>query len=94
MAAPDRQPPAAVSQFEALAKEPHRFDFARAMRLMECAFPKRPRLGRSVRPSDDPVRLGQQIRAIDAAAAGNDRRRVRAKLGAELGEFFVHAGLR
>lgn len=76
MAAPDRQPPAAVSQFEALAREPHRFDFARAMRIMECAFPKRPRLGRSVRPSDDPVRLGQQPSlAFPAGALASFERR-------------------
>jgi type VI secretion system protein ImpH len=30
------------------------------MRLLECVFRDRPRLGQSVRPGDDPVRLGQE----------------------------------
>lgn len=59
MAGADRQPPAAVDQLRALTGAAHRWDFAAALRLLECAFPERPRLGRSLRPGDDAVRLGQ-----------------------------------
>ncbi len=69
MAAPDRQPPAAVNRLAALAAAAHRFDLARAMRLLECAFLDRPRLGRSVRPSDDGVRLGQEPHMVFPAGA-------------------------
>lgn len=74
MAATDRQPPAAVSQVEALLREPHRFDFRRAMRVLECGFPERPRLGRSVRPGDDAVRLGQKATMAFPAGALADFR--------------------
>ncbi|MCR9244812.1 MAG: type VI secretion system baseplate subunit TssG [bacterium] len=59
MAAPNRQPTAALKLFEELATAAERFGFAGAMRLIECAFTDAPRLGESVRPSDDPVRLAQ-----------------------------------
>jgi type VI secretion system protein ImpH len=67
MAATDRQPPAALKQLEALSAEAYRFDFARAMRLLECAFADRPRFGRSGRPSEDAVRLGQEPHLTFAA---------------------------
>jgi len=60
MGAEDRQPPAALKLLASLAAAPHRFDFVAALRTLDCAFPERPRLGRSVRPSDDAVRLAQQ----------------------------------
>lgn len=43
-----------------MAEAPHRFDFASALRLLECAFPDQPRPGRSLRPRDDPARLAHQ----------------------------------
>ncbi|MBK8096560.1 MAG: type VI secretion system baseplate subunit TssG [Planctomycetes bacterium] len=49
-----------MTALDALRTEPFAFDFYRAMRLLECAFGDRERLGRSVRPANDPVRLGQQ----------------------------------
>jgi type VI secretion system protein ImpH len=42
-----------------LAAAPWRFDFAQALRLIECAHPRRPRIGRALRPADDAVRLSQ-----------------------------------
>ncbi len=42
-----------------LAQEPHRFDFFQAVRLLECAHPEKPKVGRSIRAADDPVKLGQ-----------------------------------
>ncbi|MFZ0709303.1 MAG: type VI secretion system baseplate subunit TssG, partial [Terrimicrobiaceae bacterium] len=44
---------------ERLAAEPFAFDFFRALRLLESRFPKKPRIGKSLTPRDDPVRFGQ-----------------------------------
>ncbi len=60
MATDDRPPPEPVALFEALAREPERFDFLRALRLIETAHPGRPRLGAAGHAADEPVRLGQQ----------------------------------
>lgn len=43
-----------------LHEKPYEFGFYRAMRLLECEHPDKPRLGRSQRLADDPVRLGQE----------------------------------
>jgi type VI secretion system protein ImpH len=48
-----------VSFLEALAREPHRYDFYQVMRRFECAHPDLPRWGMALRPRDEPVRLGQ-----------------------------------
>lgn len=42
---------------EALAREPERFELFAALRLIERAYRQQPRLARSARPEDDPVRL-------------------------------------
>ena len=44
----------------ALAAAPWRFDFFQALRRIQCVYRDRPRLGRSTRASEDPIRLGQQ----------------------------------
>ena len=44
---------------DALAREPHRYDFYQVMRRLECAHPEMPRWGMAKRPRDEPVRLGQ-----------------------------------
>ena len=54
--------------FASLAGTPHGFGFYQAMRLLEAAYPDRPRLGRSVRPRQDAVRLGQHPDLVFAAA--------------------------
>ena len=43
-----------------LAAEPHLFGFYAAMRRLEAAHAPQPRLGRSARPAQDSVRLGQE----------------------------------
>ena len=43
-----------------LAEEPFRFDFYRAVRLLENLYRNAPRVGASVRLSDDRVRFGQK----------------------------------
>lgn len=60
MAAANRQPTAALSQFEGFVAAADQFGFAAAMRLVECAFDGGPRLGESVRPGEDAVRLAQE----------------------------------
>jgi type VI secretion system protein ImpH len=45
---------------QALTGAPTAFDFFQALRRLECAYRERPRLGESVRPADEPVRLGQE----------------------------------
>ena len=42
---------------EALRKSPTEFDFFQVLRRLECAYRDRPRLGESVRPAEEPVRL-------------------------------------
>ncbi len=49
----------ALKLHEALQREPYRFDFFHALRLLECVHADRARLGRSERALQDPVRLGQ-----------------------------------
>lgn len=52
--------PAVASPLEKLRAEPYRFDFYQAMRMLECAFDDAPRIGRSMRLQDEPVRLTQE----------------------------------
>jgi type VI secretion system protein ImpH len=42
-----------------LTQEPYAFGFYAALRQLECHYSEHPRLGRSARPSDDAIRLGQ-----------------------------------
>jgi len=58
MSAPARRVEAAALLRE-LAAAPYRFDFYHALRLIEAAWPDKPRLGTARRPVDEPVRLGQ-----------------------------------
>jgi type VI secretion system protein ImpH len=44
---------------EALAREPGAFDFHVALRRIEATFCRAPRLGEALRPSEEPVRIGQ-----------------------------------
>jgi type VI secretion system protein ImpH len=59
MAGPARHTPDPVALQNALRDQPEDFDFFEALRRLECAFPDRPRLGHSSKPSDDFVRLCQ-----------------------------------
>jgi type VI secretion system protein ImpH len=55
--------------FTRLFKAPESFNFFAIMRLLETAFPDRPRFGRSVRPSQDALRLGQEPTVTHAPSA-------------------------
>ncbi len=59
MAPPDRPPDNDLSWLERLARDPGSFDFHVAMRRFEVSFPTKPRFGEAVRPSDEPLRVGQ-----------------------------------
>ncbi len=60
MASANRPPTTALSRLKALAADPTRFNFQRAMRILDAAHPDRPRLGESKRPGQDAVRLEQE----------------------------------
>lgn len=67
-AAPPRE--AALARlFEGLAAAPWRHDFFHTLRRIECLAPEAPRLGRSLRPGTEPVRLGQDPELDFAPAA-------------------------
>src|SRR5260370_1758067 len=61
MAGEDRTMRDPVARLAPLTDEPRRFDFYAALRLIEAAYPDNPRLGRSQRAADDPVRLAQAV---------------------------------
>jgi len=59
MASTNRNPDTNVALLKALATDPYHFGFYEALRQLECLYRDKPRLGKSVSPSDDGVRLGQ-----------------------------------
>jgi type VI secretion system protein ImpH len=59
MARAQRPAPVALAAIEQLRRQPYKFDFFQAMRLLECAHADRPRLGESKSLAEDAVRLGQ-----------------------------------
>ena len=54
--------------FDRLEKQTASFDLFQAMRLIECAFRDRPRLGDATRPVDEPFRFAQEASLIFAPA--------------------------
>ncbi|MTI00410.1 type VI secretion system baseplate subunit TssG [Roseibium sp. RKSG952] len=59
MASTERETDPDLSRIDALSQSPQTFHLFQALRLIEVAHADRPRLGRSQRPSEDPVRLAQ-----------------------------------
>jgi type VI secretion system protein ImpH len=59
MAGTDRTTADRVALFAALEDRPYEFDFYQALRRLDALFPEHPRLGRSLRPADDVIRLTQ-----------------------------------
>ncbi len=57
----DQDRAAAHALIEKLRREPWCFDFFQAMRLIECHYADKPRLGTSLKASDDPIRLAQAV---------------------------------
>ncbi len=63
-------PPAPTSRLpEAARTAPHAFGFHALLRLFEAAHPTRPRLGRSLRPAQDAIRLRQEPSVTHAPAS-------------------------
>ena len=60
MAGTHRATPETVELARALEAAPYKFNFFQAMRLVEAANPGMNRLGTSLRPSGEPIRLGQE----------------------------------
>jgi type VI secretion system protein ImpH len=60
MASANRNQNSDLEQLAQLHNEPYAFNFNAALRQLECFYRDRPLLGRSARPVDDPVRLGQK----------------------------------
>jgi type VI secretion system protein ImpH len=60
VAATNGRATARVALFAALARAPWSFDFFQALRRIEGLFADRPRLGRALRPGDEPVRISQE----------------------------------
>ena len=52
--------PTEKSVIERLQETPYRFEFYQAVRLFECMHPELPRIGQSQKPSQDPIRFGQE----------------------------------
>ena len=87
MAKPYRQPAPGVAEdgtaaddLSRLRAEPARFNLFTALRLLDAADPRRPRLGEARRAGDEAVRLGQPphlhfpLSSVAAFKAGGDRR--------------------
>jgi type VI secretion system protein ImpH len=60
VAATDGRATARVGLFAALTRAPWNFDFFQALRRIEGLFTDRPRLGKALRPADEPVRISQE----------------------------------
>jgi type VI secretion system protein ImpH len=60
MAPADRSETESLSWIERLEREAGSFDFHVALRRFEAAFPEHPRFGEAIRPSEEPIRLGQE----------------------------------
>jgi type VI secretion system protein ImpH len=60
VAATDGRATARVALFAALARAPWSFDFFQALRRIEGLFADQPRLGRALRPGEEPVRVSQE----------------------------------
>ena len=60
MARPTRRSPDPVALLRTLQSTPEAYEMFEAMRRLECAHPRQPRLGHAARPQDEPVRFGQR----------------------------------
>ena len=61
MASQDRMSPDDLRFLQMLEDAPYDADFYAVLRAIECMYSSRPRLGQSLRPADDPIRLGQDV---------------------------------
>jgi len=68
MADADRTATRAVALYRTIEDKPYRFDFFQVLRRLECVHRDKPKLGRSLRPVDDPIRLTQRTSLTFAPA--------------------------
>jgi type VI secretion system protein ImpH len=68
MADADWASPDSVGLLRRLAAAPHAFGFYQAMRRLEALYRDRPRFGRSMRPAQELLRLGQEPSVVFAPA--------------------------
>ncbi len=69
MAGPARTTPDPVGLFDAIAREPWRYEMFQALRWIEAAHPAMPRLGNAAHAAEEPVRLGQSPEVSFAPAS-------------------------
>jgi len=87
MADEDRTTFDSVSWLQALAAEPHTFDFHQALRRVEVAFRELPRWGEAAKPRDEPLRLGQDPSfefvpsAVRSFVAATEQAKARLRVG-------------
>ena len=60
MASKNRSAIDRLALYRELAAEPYKFDFFQALRLIECANLEKAKIGASLRPKDDAIRMGQE----------------------------------
>lgn len=46
--------------YRALEDAPYHYDFFQTLRRLECLYPNKPRIGKALRPIDEPVRFAQE----------------------------------
>jgi type VI secretion system protein ImpH len=61
MARQDRMSPDDLRFLQMLEEVPYQADFNAVLRAVECMYSSQPRLGQSLRPADDPIRMGQAV---------------------------------
>lgn len=61
MGGTERTAPDHLTRFAALCADPRRFHLFEALRILEAQYAAHPRLGRSIRPAQDPYRIVQQV---------------------------------
>lgn len=55
-----RESPDRLAFFRLMAEQPFKLDFYQTLRRMECFYADKPRLGKGMRPLDEPIRLAQE----------------------------------
>lgn len=60
MASKKRPESGAVALQHALQAQPYKFGFYQTLRRFECCYPNKPKIGESLRPVDDAIRLAQE----------------------------------
>jgi type VI secretion system protein ImpH len=55
-----RESPDRVAFYRRVAEAPYKFDFYQTLRQTECFYAELPRLGKGMRPVDEPIRLAQE----------------------------------